>query len=143
MDLEIATHRRPGRAHVTPGCPHAPPPPRSGAGCLGPSGRPWLAREGLLDDPLLVRLGLAILMARATRPRGEAARLRTRPPQLRERRAQGAGTPLAESAREGPGARRRRRDALRVERDRRVPRGALPRATAPPPRARRAGDGAH
>src|SRR5207249_12234320 len=93
------------------------------------------------DDPLLLRLGLAVLVAGPARARGEGARLRARAAQLRERRAQVARTPGAQPARQGAGARGRRRLALRVERDRRVPGGALPAHAAPAarPAARRRG----
>src|SRR5438445_13610308 len=82
-------------------------------------------------DPLLLRLGLALLVARPARARGEGARLRARAAELREGRAQVTRTPGAQPARQGAGARGRRRLALRVERDRRVPGGALPAHAAP------------
>src|SRR5205823_232550 len=75
--------------------------------------------------------GLALLVARPARARGEGARLRARAAQLREGRAQVTRTPGAQPARQGAGARGRRRLALRVERDRRVPGGALPAHAAP------------
>src|SRR5437867_5741471 len=68
------------------------------------------------------------------RRRGEGARLRAAPAELRIGRAPGA-----QPARQGPGAHRRRCHALRVERHRRVPRGATSEAAAHAVRSRGAG----